>query len=64
MKMAICTCATHDIMINDQHLGRRDKHNRILYGDFYTGEVIEVYLNDYQTEYLRSRCEFYAGSSR
>ena len=51
-------------MINDQHLGRRDKHNRILYGDFYTGEVIEVYLNDYQTEYLRSRCEFYAGSSR
>jgi hypothetical protein len=64
MKMAICTRATHGIMVNDQHLQQRDTRNRILYGDLCTGDVIEVYSNDCQTKYLRFECEFYAGSSR
>jgi hypothetical protein len=64
LKVAIRTHATYGILVNGKRLQRCDKHGRILYGDLHTGDIIEVYSSDCQTERLGFKCDFYAGSAR
>jgi serine/threonine protein kinase len=64
LHVGIWTCATHGISINGKHLKQKDDRGRAIFGHLHTGDVVQVYHDGRNTEFLKFQCEFYLGSGK